>query len=174
MYTTCELCDRTMPTKDWNGHKNSKKHREAEAKDKVANEPEDNAFGGDSAGFTTDTGAAGGDPHGNGTFTTTTTAGNDAWGTGDGFNNNAGFTNNTGGGGGNDRGCFTCGEQDHQKRECPSNAGGAGRNCFSCGEPGHQKRDCPSGGSGGEQTCYNCGLAGYINLLVYADQAPNI
>ena len=167
MYTTCELCERTMPTKDWTSHKNSKKHRAAEAKEKAANEPaKENDFGGDSAGFTADAGGVGGDTWGGGDTFGTTTSGNDAWGSGGGFDNNASSYGNTGGGGG-DRACFGCGQTGHQKRDCPSGGGGGGdRACFGCGQTGHQKRDCPSGGSGGGQACFNCGEVGYVDIFM--------
>jgi cellular nucleic acid-binding protein len=151
MNTTCELCERTMPTKDWHSHKNSKKHRAAEAKEK--GEPDgvnNNGFGGDAAGFTAST-----------NFDTTNT-GDDAWGGSGGFNaGTSSYGNNTGGGGG-DRACFGCGQTGHQKRDCPSGGGGGGGGgaCYGCGEEGHQKRDCPNGGGGGGQACFNCGEVG--------------
>jgi len=163
--TTCELCNRTLPTKDWNAHKNSKKHRDAEAKDRAKAEGTDtNGFGGDATGFTADTG-------GNNFTSTTATDGwgapatDSAWGAVD-FGTNtgtSGYTNiNSGGGGG--RACFGCGSEDHQKRDCPQGGGGGGgdRACYGCGETGHQKRDCPKGGSGGGQACFNCGEVGYV------------
>jgi cellular nucleic acid-binding protein len=163
MNTTCELCERTMPTKDWPSHKNSKKHRAAEAKEKAeADGTNDIGFGGDAVGFTAATGFGGNDNFG------TTNTGGDAWGSG-GFNTNAGtssYGNNAGGG---DRVCFGCGEIGHQKRDCPSGGsgggggGGGGGACYGCGEEGHQKRDCPNGGGGGGgQACFNCGEVGYV------------
>jgi cellular nucleic acid-binding protein len=170
MFTTCELCDRTMPTKDWNGHKNSKKHREAENKEKAANEPANqNGFGGDSGGFTADTGGFGNDSFGT---TTAVDTGIDGWGSGGGgWDSNAtggasSFGNTNTGGGGGDRACYGCGQTGHQKRDCPSGGSGGGgdRACYGCGQTGHQKRDCPSGGAGGGgQACFNCGEEGYVD-----------
>jgi hypothetical protein len=169
--TTCELCDRSIQTKDWVSHKNSKKHREAEANEKAKTEDTNtNGFNGDAAGFTADTG---GFSSGSDAFTTTTsntdgwgTSGdNAAWGAGD-FSINTGTSgyanNNSGGGGG--RACFGCGSEGHQKRDCPQGGGGGGgdRACYGCGETGHQKRDCPKAGSGGGQACFNCGEVGYV------------
>jgi cellular nucleic acid-binding protein len=179
LVTECEVCNRTMPTKDWPSHKNSKKHRQAEAKDKEAAEGKGNntiGFGGDTAGFTADTGGftvdgAAGDPTNSGNDTWATSGNDTAWG-GKDFNTNTDtstFGNGTGGGGG-DRACFGCGEIGHQKRECPKGGGGGGdRACFSCGDTGHQKRDCPNGGGGGGyggggQACFNCGEDGYVTF----------
>jgi cellular nucleic acid-binding protein len=171
MHTTCELCNRTMPTKDWNSHKNSKKHREAEAKDKAAAEGNNTtSFGGDATGFIADTGGFGA---GNDTFGTASN-GNDAWGSSGndadwgsgGFDTNANtstYGNNASGGG--DRACFGCGQTGHQKRECPQGSGGGDRSCYGCGQTGHQKRDCPNGGGGGgDQACFNCGEVGFVFL----------
>jgi cellular nucleic acid-binding protein len=166
MYTTCELCTRTMPTKDWASHKNSKKHREAEAKEKeAAGCNNTTSFGSDAAGFT----AVAGFGAGNDTFGTTTT-GNDAWTTSDNdanWGSNAGastYGNNAGAG--DNRACFGCGNTGHQKRDCPQGGSGGGdRTCFGCGLTGHQKRDCPNGGGGsGDQACFNCGEVGYVFL----------
>lgn len=140
MYTACELCDRTIFTKDWPAHKNSKKHREAEVKDKAANEPvQINGFGGDSGGYTADTGAgaSAGDAWGGGdTFGTTSTADDGGWGADD-FNTSSGFGGAKTGGGGGDRACYGCGQTGHQKRDCPSGGGGGGNGCFNCGETGY-------------------------------------
>jgi cellular nucleic acid-binding protein len=162
IYTECELCKRTMLTRDWAGHKNSKKHRELEAKDKVEAEgTTDKPWGTDFDGFTGN--ATGNDSFGGGdTFGTNTTISNDVWG--GSFDNNtarANTRNNIGGGGG-DRACFGCGETGHTKRDCPQGGGGGDRACYGCGETGHQKRDCPKGGSGGGQACFNCGEVGYV------------
>jgi cellular nucleic acid-binding protein len=135
--TNCELCDRIIPTKDWNAHKNSKKHRESEAKDRAkAGGTDINGFGGDATGFTADTGGN------NFTSTTATDSGgapaaDAAWGAAD-FGANigtSGYVNNNSGGGG--RACFGCGSEDHQKRDCPKGGPGRGQACFNCGEVGY-------------------------------------
>lgn len=150
--TVCELCDRSIPTKDWNGHKNSKKHREAETKEKEAAGDKKNAndFGGDSAGFQAE------DSFGGNTFAASTSV-DGAWN-----NNDFGASNygNTTSGGDSSGGCYSCGQSGHQKRDCPQVGGGGGRECYGCGQTGHQKRDCPNGGSGGGQACFNCGEIG--------------
>ncbi|KAI8933846.1 hypothetical protein NX059_009546 [Plenodomus lindquistii] len=178
--TFCELCDRVIRTLDWSAHKNSKKHREAEAKERVATEIENglvntNGFGGNSNGFTADTK---GDNEFSGTDTFTngnasggggdgwvTGTGGDAWGSGGGggFNSTRSYGSNVagGGGGGSDLACFGCGSTDHQKRDCPSGRSGGGQACYGCGETTHQKRDCPKLSGGGGQTCYNCGVVGH-------------
>jgi cellular nucleic acid-binding protein len=157
-HTTCELCARTMLTRDWNGHKNSKKHREVEKKLKdEAEGVNTNNSGGDT--FTAETGGWGSETFG------TTTAGNDGGWSSTGAAENTG-SYNTGGGGGDDRACFGCGQTGHQKRDCPSGGGGGGRACYGCGDTGHQKRDCPKGGSGGGQACFNCGEEGYVIVIL--------
>jgi cellular nucleic acid-binding protein len=131
LITLCELCDIQMKTKDWNAHKNSKKHRAEETKEQKKNNPAANSSG-DDGGFSVD------NPTGNGGF-------------GDGFG--ASYS----GGGSDDRACLGCGETGHTKRECPS-GGSDGQACYGCGEEGHQKRDCPHGAGG--QACFNCGNVG--------------
>jgi hypothetical protein len=118
--TLCELCNRSLPTKDWPGHKNSKKHRQAEAKERGDN---DNNNANEFANAANEFGF--GDA-----FTTTNTSGNDAWGSGDGFTS----YNTNSGGGDSDRACFGCGETGHQKRDCPKGSGGQA--CYNCGETG--------------------------------------
>jgi cellular nucleic acid-binding protein len=186
--TTCELCDRTMPTKDWPSHKNSKKHRQAELAEKASsdNKAGINTFGADAAGFTPDNG---------GETPSNAAAGGDAWGStgnGDSWNISGGFTttSSSGYGGGNntrggadDRACFNCNEPGHQKRDCPKGSSGGGQGCFNCGEEGyvlvhsfdmlitddpqrHRKTDCPNprkpygSGGGSDRACYNCGTPG--------------
>jgi cellular nucleic acid-binding protein len=139
--TTCELCNRTMPTKDWPSHKNSKKHRQAESAEKAAadNTTGMNNFGADPAGFSPDMGDQ---------ITRNAGSTGDAWassGNKDGWNVSGGFDkntssgyggNNNSGGGGDSRACFTCGETGHQKRDCPQGGSSAGQGCFNCGEDG--------------------------------------
>jgi hypothetical protein len=185
MFTTCELCDRKMPTKDWASHKNSKKHRAAEAKEKSGS---DNAnttgFGTDSTGFTGDTtGFGSGDTFGNTTSGggASNLSGNDGWGSSGGFDTNGatsgyGTNYNSTGGGGGDRACYGCGQTGHQKRDCPQGgSGGSGgdRACYGCGDIGHQKRDCPKGGSGSGQACFNCGEVGYVTFHAFDATTTN-
>ncbi|CAN9102274.1 unnamed protein product, partial [Alternaria alternata] len=50
----CEICDRQILTKDWASHKNSRKHRAAEAKEREELEKLKNpggSFSGDATGF---------------------------------------------------------------------------------------------------------------------------
>lgn len=172
--TECEVCERVILTKDWNAHKNSKKHRlrEEAAKAKENSPPAQNGLTSDEVGSWADQvnhmTEQGGSSFGNG------------WGSGDNFTSgstdNDGFQthnrgghhrsraggNAGGGGGGDDRACFGCGEIGHQKRDCPK---GAARPCFNCDEVGHMKADCPHppkprGGSGGGP-CHNCGELGH-------------
>jgi cellular nucleic acid-binding protein len=155
-HTTCELCDRTIKTKDWNAHKNSKAHRKKEEDLK----PKENR----AVGF--------GDTSGNDVFGTEPAWGNDVggeqdvgWGVGggdSGFGDSSGFgassTNTRGGGGA----CYGCGEMGHSKRDCPK---GSGRGaCYNCGIVGHNKADCPEEfkprGGGNDRACFNCGIPG--------------
>jgi cellular nucleic acid-binding protein len=169
--TVCELCDRTIQTKDWQSHKNSKGHRKLEeavrSKENVRNneaaEGDENS-GGKSNAFSAP------DAWGSGGFGTSTT-------------DDTGFDDGDGGIGGNMRkfkgACYGCGEEGHSKRDCPKSGGG--RACFNCGQAGyvsllltcstttnicvrHNKVDCPNprqgGGSGSDRACYNCGQVG--------------
>lgn len=100
-FYTCERCHRTIPSKNWPEHKNSKKHRaledeERRSKDKEnfsSTEPVDNGFG------------SGGD-------TSEPTATQDSWGSIEGDNTFGGATR---GGGG--RACHGCGDEGHIKRD---------------------------------------------------------
>jgi cellular nucleic acid-binding protein len=140
-YTFCELCERKLLTKDWSTHKQSKKHRAAEDKERKTLEEAKNpiatstGFGGDEFGYADPfTATSGNDGW---TATGDTTSGNDGWGSGGDFATakTNGYTNN--GGGGGDRACYGCGLTGHQKRDCPSGRGGGGNNaCFNCGVPG--------------------------------------
>ena len=45
-------------------------------------------------------------------------------------------------------GCYNCGMDGHQSRDCPTGGrgggrGGGGSGCFNCGKPGHLSRNCP-------------------------------
>ena len=44
MYTECEICDKTLLTRDWASHKNSKKHREKETALKAGEKKPTNGF----------------------------------------------------------------------------------------------------------------------------------
>jgi cellular nucleic acid-binding protein len=164
-YTFCELCERKLPTKDWQSHKQSKAHRALEGKERE--EPEKTktpqAAGGNSTAWGGDDEFSNGNNEfGSGDAFSTTA--NEGWGSGGNFttthtssyNNNN--NNNNNGGTGGDRACYGCGQIGHQKRDCPSGGGGGSNACYGCGETGHQKRDCPKGSGG--QACYNCGMAG--------------
>jgi cellular nucleic acid-binding protein len=136
-FTFCELCERKLLTKDWATHKQSKKHRAAEDREREDAEKLKNptGLGGDSTGFdSTDpfTAASGND--GWAATGGDTTSGNDGWGSGGDCTTTKTYTNN--GGGGGDRACFGCGQTGHQKRDCPSGGGGGGNACFNCGMPG--------------------------------------
>jgi cellular nucleic acid-binding protein len=138
--TQCELCNRELPTKDWPAHKNSKKHREAEAKERAEIEAVKNPtnFGGDTSGSNNDNEFANANEFGSGdAFANATTSGDDGWGAVESFSTTKPTSYNNGGGGSGDQ-----------------------RACFGCGETGHQKRDCPQGSGG--QTCYNCGGSGCV------------
>lgn len=152
--TLCELCDRIIATVNWNAHKNSKKHRLAEAKERdTLNNV--NGFGGDATGLA----------DGNNGFTTTI-SGHDAWGSSefDAGANTSNFGNKSGGGSG---ACFGCGDVGHNKRDCPKGGSGGVRACYNCGNEGHMSRDCtepkkPYGGNsgGGDRLCFNCNTPG--------------
>lgn len=157
-WTHCELCDRTVPTKDWGTHKGSKKHRALENKEREEIERAKNpaGFGGNAADLDTPFPNANnefGSSDSFGNFATTT--GDDGWGTGGDFSTtNTSYNHN-----GSDRACYGCGQTGHQKRDCPTSGGGGGGNaCYGCGMTGHQKRDCPQ--ASGSQACYNCGETG--------------
>ncbi|KAJ4988114.1 zinc knuckle [Stagonosporopsis vannaccii] len=158
--TLCELCDRTINTRDWPQHKNSKAHRALEKAEKDKEHAKANsnyaadAWGGEPSGFTPS----------DGFILAPTESGDGGWGVSAESNNtlgSPGYNQKTGGGGG-DRTCFGCGEVGHNKRDCPKGGPSSDRACFGCGEVGHTKRDCLKGGSGkGGQACFNCGLEGH-------------
>lgn len=169
-YTLCELCDRTIETKDWGAHKNSRAHRKKEGlktgvqtneSTGVANENRNNGFSSADGGWgadmtsTQDGGWSSNDNAGpgNGSF--------DSGSFGNGSFNSSGFASNGNARGGPGGACYGCGEVGHTKRDCPRNSGGrGGGGCYHCGEEGHIKADCPSKPRGGDRTCYNCGKPG--------------
>ncbi|KAL5120459.1 hypothetical protein ACEQ8H_001749 [Pleosporales sp. CAS-2024a] len=158
--TKCELCSRTILTKDWAAHKNSKKHRGAEEKEKEkAHGAHATGFGGDATDFTAAL-SSGGDA-----AFPSNTASADPWGSSGNGAGTGGYGGNSSGGGGSggDRACFGCGETGHQKRDCPK----GGTACYNCGELGHRKTECdkppkPMGGGGG-RTCHNCDQEGHMS-----------
>lgn len=158
--TLCELCNRTINTRDWPQHKNSKAHRALEKSEKDKENTKGNGhsaaetWGGEASGFTPDAGFN----------SAPTDSGDGGWGTSNDSSNtlgSSGYGTKTVGGG-DDRACFGCGEVGHTKRDCPKAGHSGARACFGCGEVGHTKRDCTKGGSGGGQACFNCGLEGYV------------
>lgn len=160
--TLCELCNRTLNTRDWPVHKNSKSHRAREQteKDKENGNVSNNKTDAWEA-------AATNSPADSGFNLASTNSGNDGWGTSASSGKtygSSGYGQQTGGGSGGDRTCYSCGQPGHTKRDCPS-GGGGDRACYGCGENGHTKRDCPKMASGGGQACFNCGLEGYVHTL---------
>ncbi|PSN66596.1 hypothetical protein BS50DRAFT_634102 [Corynespora cassiicola Philippines] len=167
--TLCELCNRTFKTRDWVAHKNSKKHRQLEEKEREPQNgtsltvPFDNITNGANGNGSQDAGrrssadASGWGGDTGGFDTASGFAANDDFGT------STNDLNLRGGGGG---ACYGCGEQGHNKRDCPKSSGGRGA-CFNCDEVGHNKADCPhpprarggggGGGGGGGRACFICG-----------------
>lgn len=118
LITICEVCDnREVRTKDWNSHKNSKKHRQNE---EALRKKENQAITGDKE-------ASGGDWNPNGCVSNGFEA--PSWGE---ANSDSG---NRLGGSKFNGACYGCGEEGHSKRDCPK-TGGGGRGCFNCGETG--------------------------------------
>jgi cellular nucleic acid-binding protein len=132
--TTCELCDRTFPSKDWTGHKNGKAHQEREKAEQAEETRKLAAANGDrfdTGGFTPDTGFGGGDAGSWGAAGDDTTA----WGSGSGDTTNFASTNF---GASND---FSSGSGVRGGGRAQGSGPGA---CYGCGEVGHNKRDCKS------------------------------
>ncbi|KAF3002576.1 hypothetical protein E8E13_008099 [Curvularia kusanoi] len=166
--TLCETCNRTINTRDWPIHKNSKGHRanEQHQKDKEngkVTKDSSTAFGFDTSGDggfeIAPTGSFSNDSYGK------QAGGSGAcFGCGEVGHNKRDCPSSAGGyggGGSGDRACFGCGEIGHTKRDCPKGGGSA---CYGCGEPGHTKRDCPNAASGGGQACFNCGMEGHRKM----------
>lgn len=162
--TLCELCNRTLNTRDWPVHKNSKAHRALEEKEKGKENGQarsnhySTGWGGDASAMPAD----------DGLNFASTPSGINGWGTFANSTNSfdpSGYGKQTGGGGGGDRACYGCGQTGHTKRDCPTGGAGGDRACYGCGETGHTKRDCPKMASGGGQACFNCGMEGYVLIL---------
>lgn len=136
--TLCEVCDRELPTKDWPAHKNSKKHREAEAKERGETVKNAFSFGGDAIGFGSSNESANANGFGFGdAFATTATTDGNGWATGVDFSTTKSTSygkNGNNGGSGDQRACFGCGETGHQRRDCPRVSKNQG--CFNCGDTG--------------------------------------
>ena len=129
--TICELCDRTIKTKDWSAHKRSKKHRENEKKENEAGEGAKQAIDANANGFTDNFNGTNGQEWGNDTSVWASSSGDPT----DGFGNgglDSGYGNKASSGG--PGACYGCGQVGHNKRDCPST--GAPRGCFNCGDQG--------------------------------------
>jgi cellular nucleic acid-binding protein len=128
--TTCELCDRTFPTKDWIGHKNGKAHQQREKAEHSKENNKAAAANGDAFGFTVDAdfvaNGVGGDAGASSSGAWDSTLGDTGASWGDsGLSVSNNFSNGGGTRGGRAQG------------------GGPGA-CYGCGEVGHNKRDCTS------------------------------
>jgi cellular nucleic acid-binding protein len=164
--TECEVCNRTIKTKDWNAHKNSKGHRKKEddVKPKENQIPGSDNWSANASGAQDDAWGSGG-----GGFDTSGDVG-ESWGGSGGFAGDNTNGNARGGGGGG--GCHKCGETGHIKRDCPQGGGGDDRACYGCGVVGHTKRECPQGGGGGGNVCFNCNQSGHRKTEWYAWLIP--
>lgn len=160
--TFCELCERNIRTLDWSAHKNSKKHRQAEAIDRGEVQDSNNFNGQLSELATSTNGASELGFSGSGDNNGWAVGENNGWGYDGAVKATSSYISNaTGGGGGGDRACYGCGQTGHQKRDCPQSSGGQA--CFNCGGTGHRKADCdqPPKPMAGGRTCFNCGVSGH-------------
>ena len=66
--------------------------------------------------------------------------GNDASGGGWGATSSSGWgAGGDAGGQPRSKGCFKCGEEGHNRANCPQTDGERKKGCFRCGEEGHNK-----------------------------------
>lgn len=147
--THCETCEITMKTRDWNSHRQGKKHREATAK--VAQAEQDAK-----AALEAERLAAVAAERGDQTWgdEANEAAAND-FSDFSTFNGNGNKTN----GGGSGRACHNCGQEGHFSKECPSKRSGGGRACHNCGQEGHISKECPEPRV---PKCRKCNKPGHI------------
>jgi len=112
----CELCDRRIPSKNWQQHKVSKKHRAYEDEERRGKDNKENGPSNGDSGFS-DTFGTGGDSWGGDSSVNPSDAppsdAQGGWGATD--DGNDGFSGVTRGAG--NRACYGCGEEGHTKRE---------------------------------------------------------